>query len=323
MKDILVTLLGALLTFTLASPCSVAPASPDSGRSLILFYSLSGNTRLAAEALSRLTGAPLAEIKTVEPYPDDFHAVVEQARQERSTGYRPPILPLSVDLDDYDTVYLGFPIWSNSIPQPMASFLSEHHLEGKTILPFCTHDGYGPGRSFRVVGEYCPDARVLPGFDMLGSETRDAEAKLKAWLIEVNVALSDAASSSSEASALVIRMNGVELRGELNDSSAAREFLRRLPVTVSMTGYGGREYYGDLGELLNATEEGRLRFDDGDITYCPQNNTVAIFYAQTSCPDLSMRVIPMGRVTSPLDPLSRMPRRVTATFSLNSALSGD
>ena len=68
---------------------------------------------------------------------------------------------------------------------------------------------------------------------------------------------------------------------------------------------------------------GEATFDDGDITYCPQNNTVAIFYAQTSRPDLTMRVIPMGRVTSPLDPLSRMPRNVTATFSLNSALSGD
>ena len=72
MKDILATLLGALLTFTLASPCSGAPASPDSGRSLILFYSLSGNTRLTAEALSRLTGASLAEIKPSNPIPTTF-----------------------------------------------------------------------------------------------------------------------------------------------------------------------------------------------------------------------------------------------------------
>lgn len=215
MKDILATLLGALLTFTLASPCSGAPASPDSGRSLILFYSLSGNTRLTAEALSRLTGAPLAEIKTVEPYPDDFHAVVEQARQERSTGYLPPLLPLQANLNDYDTIYLGFPIWSNSIPQPMATFLSEHPLEGKTILPFCTHGGLD----------------------------------------------------------------------------------REIPTT----------------------EEGRLRFDDGDITYCPQNNSVALFYAQTSRPNLTMKVIPMGRVTSDLAPLHKLPSSVIAHFSLQSA----
>ncbi len=312
MKDILATLLGALLTFTLASPCSGAPASPDSGRSLILFYSLSGNTRLTAEALSRLTGAPLAEIKTVEPYPDDFHAVVEQARQERSTGYLPPLLPLQANLNDYDTIYLGFPIWSNSIPQPMATFLSEHPLEGKTILPFCTHDGYGPGRSARVVAEYCPKARVLPIFDMLGSEARDAEPKLASWLQELGVAASSARN-------IVIRINDVELSAVLDNSPVAGEFMRRLPLSIPMVQYGDREYYGGLDREIPTTEEGRLRFDDGDITYCPQNNSVALFYAQTSRPNLTMKVIPMGRVTSDLAPLHELPSSVIAHFSLQSA----
>ncbi|WP_295637487.1 cyclophilin-like fold protein [uncultured Mailhella sp.] len=307
MYGIITTLLGALLTLVLVSPGLCAPAS---GKSLIIVYSLTGNTRHVAEVLQSLTGADMEEIQTVTPYPDDFHAVVEQARAERNSGHLPPIRPLKADLRDYDTIYLGFPIWGNTVPQPMATFLAGHDLAGKTILPFCTHDGYGPGRSARAVAEYCPKARVLHIFDMQGSEVRNAKPGLVSWLKDLGV------TPGQQSRELVIRAGETVLHGTLNDSPAARAFLERLPLSVRMTNYGGREYYGGLDEVLETREEGRLRFDDGDITYCPQNNTVAIFYAQTSRPDLTMKVIPLGKITSSLAPLHDMLRSLAVTFSL-------
>ncbi len=312
MKNIITTLLGALLTFSIASPCFCAPDSAGPGKSLILYYSLSGYTRHVAGILQELTGADLAEIKTVDPYPDDFHAVVEQARDERSRNYLPPVQPLNVDLNDYTTIYLGFPIWSNSIPQPMHTFLSGHSLAGKTIVPFCTHDGYGPGRSFRVVAEYCPEARVLDGFDMLGSEARDARQRLASWLNRLDL---NPSQSSERTVPISITIADTRLSGELGDGPAARAFRSMLPLSITMTGYGGREYYGGIDKVIETPEQGQLRFHDGDITYCPQNNTVAIFYAQTSRPDLTMEVIPMGRVTSSLAPLHDLDRTVTVTFA--------
>lgn len=314
MNYIITTLLGALLTFALVSPGFCAPVS-SSGKSLILYYSLSGNTRHVAKILQELTGADMLEIKTAEPYPDDFHAVVEQAREERKRRYFPPLQPVNTDLNAYDTIYLGFPIWSNSIPQPMHTFLSRHSLAGKTIAPFCTHDGYGPGRSYQVVAQYCPEACVLPGFDMLGSQAREARQRLASWLSGLD--LQTSADIREDTVPLSITIGDIRLSGELGSGPAALAFKDMLPLSVTMTGYGGREYYGGIDRVIETPEQGRLSFHDGDITYCPQNNTVAIFYAQTSRPNLTMKVIPMGRVTSSLEPLHRLERPVTVTFALN------
>lgn len=95
----------------------------------------------------------------------------------------------------------------------------------------------------------------------------------------------------------------------------AKEFIQRLPATVNMGAYGGREYYGSAGEPLTVQGEGQLRFDNGDITYCPTNNTLAIFYAQTDRPNLTMEVYPIGRVTSDLAIFDTLDSRVEITFA--------
>lgn len=89
-----------------------------------------------------------------------------------------------------------------------------------------------------------------------------------------------------------------------------------LPLSVSMWNYGGRELYGGLSGDIAPVSQGQLFFSDGDITYCDQNNTVAIFYAQSSRPNLTMEVIPMGRVTSDLNILVELDEDAEITFSL-------
>jgi hypothetical protein len=83
-----------------------------------------------------------------------------------------------------------------------------------------------------------------------------------------------------------------------------------------MSNYGGREVYGSIDQRLTVEGSGQLRFDDGDITYCPSNNTAAIFYAQTDRPDLTMEVYPIGKVTSDLSVFPDLPSRVDITFEV-------
>ena len=83
-----------------------------------------------------------------------------------------------------------------------------------------------------------------------------------------------------------------------------------------MSNYGGREGYGGIDQTITVEGEGQLRFDNGDITYCPSNNTAAIFYAQSSRPDLTMTVYPIGKVTSDLSIFPDLPSRVEITFEL-------
>lgn len=89
-----------------------------------------------------------------------------------------------------------------------------------------------------------------------------------------------------------------------------------LPLTVSMGGFGGREYYGGLDGKIDAKQEGQLNFENGQITYCPSNNSVAIFYAQTERPNLTMKVIPMGIVTSDLAVFDTLGSQIDVTFTL-------
>lgn len=317
MKKMLIPLFAAMLTciFSIQGFCARNSATKASDKSLVLYYSLSGNTKRVANLLHDLVGGDIAEIKTVRPYPDDFHAVVEQAREERRTHFLPPIHPLDLNWQDYDTIYLGFPIWGNTIPQPMATFLSQNNLAGKTIIPFCTHDGYGVGRSFQVVEEYCPDAAIRSGFDMVGADARNAQKLLSEWLNTLGVAVSASSPSSAE-TPITITIGETVLTGRLDSSPVAQEFMKMLPVTISMGQYGGREYYGGIPNKIAPNEEGRLHFEDGDITYCPQNNTIAIFYAQTDRPNLTMKVIPIGKVTSDLSVFHSMHRSVQMVFSL-------
>lgn len=199
MKKFFVSMLAVLLSLSLYSQGFCAQQERDSShnnKSLIIYYSLSGNTKTVAALLHELIGGDIMEIKTVRPYPKDFHAVVEQAREERRTHFLPPIQNLNLNPQNYDTIYLGFPIWGSTLPQPMATFLSQHNLAGKTIVPFCTHDGYGAGKSFQAISSYCPNAKLLEGFDMLGSDARNAKELLVQWLHKLGITAPKAAAAS-------------------------------------------------------------------------------------------------------------------------------
>lgn len=89
-----------------------------------------------------------------------------------------------------------------------------------------------------------------------------------------------------------------------------------LPQTISMSGFGGREFYGGLDAEIEVQGEGQYTFEDGQITYCLANNTAAIFYAQTFRPNLTMEVFPMGIVTSDLTVFNQLPGNVDITFIL-------
>ena len=204
----------------------------------------------------------------------------------------------------------------------MATFLSQNNLAGKTIVPFCTHDGYGVGRAFQVVSECCPDAMLLDGFDMLGADARNAHDLLTNWLnkLGMNMAPKTTANSDSTKTPVTITIGDTKLTGFLNTDHTAQEFKKLLPITIPMVQYGGREYYGSIDEEITTQAEGKLRFDDGDITYCPQNNSIAIFYAQTDRPNLTMKVISIGKVTSDLSIFNKIGHNIDISFRINNKI---
>ncbi len=150
---------------------------------LILYYSYSGNTRKIAEQIHKLTGAELAEIKTVTPYPASYDACVKQAKNEVEQNFAPEVQPLGVNLADYDTIYLGTPAWWYTFAPPLRSVLSAHTWQGKTLYPFVTHGG-GPGGTVQNLQDFCKGAAVKDGLEVYFSKAahKTSEAEIKAWL---------------------------------------------------------------------------------------------------------------------------------------------
>jgi flavodoxin len=114
---------------------------------LVVYFSHSGNTREVANQIHEKVGGDILEIRPEEPYPRDYEAVKDRARQELKGNYRPKLKTKVANMEAYDVVFIGYPIWWGTMPMPIAAFLSEYDLSGKTIVPFCTHLGSGLGRS--------------------------------------------------------------------------------------------------------------------------------------------------------------------------------
>lgn len=149
----------------------VALAWKPRGKVAVVFFSQSevGNTRIVAEWIAEATGGELAEVAPLSPYPEPYGETLRVANAERADGTAPAIKPIAAAIDDCDTVFIGSPVWYGTFAAPVSTFLSDHSLAGKTVIPFCTHGGGGAGRTFEDIKAACPDSIVLPGFSARGS----------------------------------------------------------------------------------------------------------------------------------------------------------
>ena len=152
------------------------------GQVLVVYFSRSGNTRGIANLIHQQVGGTLHEIQPEESYPDSYNATVDQAKREIKAGYKPALRSTLDNIESYDTVFVGSPNWWSTIAPPVATFLSEYDLSGKTIVPFCTHGGGGLGRIGRDIARLCAQSTVLSSFEIYGSGGGNALARVSAWL---------------------------------------------------------------------------------------------------------------------------------------------
>lgn len=140
-----------------------------------------GNTEIAAQMLSELTGADLFKIDPILPYSKDYNECIAQAQEDQRRDARPELKKYPDSLDSYDTIYLGFPNYWGTMPMPVFTFLEHFDFNGKTIKPFCTHEGSGMGHSEQDIRRICPGANVEKGLAIYGSSVKNAESALKKW----------------------------------------------------------------------------------------------------------------------------------------------
>lgn len=207
MSSVIVLSLMILTTVSLLASCSRARQLPASEQQptvekkiLIVYLSRTNNTRAVAEFIRHKVGGTLVALELETPYPADYNATVRQVARENETGYLPPLKTRIDRLEQYDVVFLGFPTWGMQLPPPMKSFLRQHGLKGKTVIPFNTNAGYGEGSSFQTVRELRPQSTVLEGFVTRGGVERggqllaikearaeEARREVESWLRKINM----------------------------------------------------------------------------------------------------------------------------------------
>lgn len=138
----------------------IAETDANDGNILIAYFSYTGNTEEVAQMIAEYTGGDLAEIQRAEEYGD----LQEEAEAEILDGVQPKITVSVNSIEEYDTIFVGYPIWWDEAPAMIATFLAENDFAGKTIIPFCTSASDDIGNSLHIFGELCPDAEIAEGF---------------------------------------------------------------------------------------------------------------------------------------------------------------
>ena len=155
-----------------SSPSPTAPAIPNqesSMKAIVVYFSATGNTKIVAERLSTTIGADIFELKPVQPYTNaDLDWTNKQSRSSvemNDRSCRPAIAAMPANLADYDTVFVGFPIWWYREPSIIDTFIESNAdtLAGKTIVPFATSGGSGMGDSSALLQQLAPAAKVVEG----------------------------------------------------------------------------------------------------------------------------------------------------------------
>lgn len=210
MKNIIILTLGLLAVlavlsvFTLSAGAHHGPAHVEMAavpgaaakKTLIVYFSRTGNTRTMAERIRERTGGDIFEIVTTIPYPADYNECTKQATRELEQNFRPKLRAAKVaNLRDYDTVFIGYPVWWGRIPPAVMTFLDENDLSGKTIAPFCTHGGSGMSGT-EDIRRLASGATILEGLAISGRDSNPLEL-ITNWLGKLGLASGGGAGTSA------------------------------------------------------------------------------------------------------------------------------
>ena len=166
------------------------------GKTLVVYFSRAGenyavgnikkgNTCIIAEMIAEETDGALFQVEPAREYPNDYTKCTEVAQQELNSNARPAIKG-GIGVENFDVVYIGYPIWWGDMPMPLYTFIEKHNWQGKTVVPFCTHEGSGLADTENKLRKACVGATVLKGLAVRGATAQNSRDKaqktVKNWL---------------------------------------------------------------------------------------------------------------------------------------------
>lgn len=154
-------------------------------KSIVVYYSQTGATKQVAELIQQKTGAHMLAIEATQPYDGDFGQTIARCQQEMADGILPELQPIEAAVEEYDTIYVGYPIWFGTYAPPMAAWLKQVNLNGKVVVPFCTFGSGGLESGMKDLKAAQPEALVTEGFGIRNARIAKAAEEVEQWLIRL------------------------------------------------------------------------------------------------------------------------------------------
>ena len=157
-------------------------------KKLVVFYSYTGHTKMIAENIQQKLNCDILEIKPVKPYSTDYQTVVDEEQNNSSVGKTPDIQKIDKNLNDYDEIIIGTPVWWYTIAPVIRTFLTQNDLSNKTIKPFATNAGW-LGHTFQEIQKLCPNSKVDKGMNIVVERYSDnlvtSPDEIEKWMDEL------------------------------------------------------------------------------------------------------------------------------------------
>lgn len=305
MKRLMGILLATILTFSTAltgaaatnassgtadTGTQITAASSTEGKTLVAYFSHTGNTESLAKIIQAQVGGDLVELIPETAYPTEYQATVDVARRELDNQARPKLTTTISDMASYDTIYIGYPIWWSTIPMPVATFLESYDFSGKTVIPFCTHAGSGIANSATDIAKLVPSATVPTGLAVSGSSASGAQSTVSTWLQE----------QTRTGTEITITAGDTVITGALNNTQTSRDIAAALPLTINARDWKEKAYFGRISADVSTSGTQHNQLKAQDLVYWIDGKALMLYYNEDINSNITTPVITVGSITSDL-----------------------
>lgn len=158
---------------------------PENSKILVAYFSWGGTTRRMAQQIAEQTGGTIFEIEPVVPYPTEYTPCTEVALEERDSDARPAIKNTVEDMESYDIVFIGCPVWWHTAPMIISTFTESYDLKGKIVVPFCTYASTYRDETLRKIVDLTPESTHLAGLGLTSGSINSSN--IATWLKNINI----------------------------------------------------------------------------------------------------------------------------------------
>ena len=239
--------------------------------SLVLYFSATNNTEQIAKYISEITSSDILEIIPKDVYTNedlDYNNNNSRANREQNDKNARPEISNKLDLENYDVIYLGYPIWWEEEPRIILTLLDNYNLENKTIIPFCTSGGSGIELSVNNIRNYNNKLNVLDGKRFSSNSSKE---EVITWINSLNI------NNNSNSKSAKLLIDNTEYIITLEDNETVDALVNNMPLDLSMSNLNGNEFYSYLDFTLPTNSYNPGKINKGDI-YLYGNNCLVIFY---------------------------------------------